>query len=76
MAKNARARLRPRAENIPPAQPAPAKRTFWIYALLFSATVAVYAQTAHFDFVNFDDPDYVTANPHVRGGFSAGVGPG
>jgi tetratricopeptide (TPR) repeat protein len=71
MAKNARARLRPRAENTPPAQPAPAKRTFWIYALLFSAAVAVYAQTAHFDFVNFDDPDYVTANPHVRGGFTA-----
>ena len=39
--------------------------------LLFAATFAVYAQTAHFDFVNFDDPDYVTANPHVRGGFTA-----
>jgi tetratricopeptide (TPR) repeat protein len=35
------------------------------------ATAAVYAQAAHFDFVNFDDPDYVTANPHVRGGFTA-----
>jgi protein O-mannosyl-transferase len=43
----------------------------WLYALLFAATVAVYAQTAHFDFVNFDDPDYVTANAHVRGGFTA-----
>jgi tetratricopeptide (TPR) repeat protein len=31
----------------------------------------VYARTAHFDFVNFDDPESVTANPHVRGGFTA-----
>jgi tetratricopeptide (TPR) repeat protein len=71
MAKTARARSRPHAENKPPVQPAPAKRTLWIYALLFSATLAVYAQAAYFDFINFDDPDYVTANPHVRGGFSA-----
>ncbi len=66
-----------RAEKKPPAQSAPAPRTlliysqFWIYALLFAATLAVYAQTAQFDFVNFDDPDYVTANLHVRGGFTS-----
>jgi tetratricopeptide (TPR) repeat protein len=38
---------------------------------LLLATFAVYARTVNFDFVNFDDPDYVTANPHVRGGFTA-----
>jgi tetratricopeptide (TPR) repeat protein len=53
------------------AKSAPARPPLWIYALLFLATVAVYARTARFDFVNFDDPDYVTANPHVRGGFTA-----
>ena len=70
MAKVARARSRPRAENTAAVQPIPAKRTLLIYALLFSATFAVYARAIHFDFVNFDDPDYVTANPHVRGGFT------
>jgi tetratricopeptide (TPR) repeat protein len=62
MAKTARTRSRPRAEN---------KSTLRIYTLLFAATLAVYARTISFDFVNFDDPDYVTANPHVRGGFTA-----
>ncbi|MGD0870984.1 MAG: tetratricopeptide repeat protein [Bryobacteraceae bacterium] len=38
---------------------------------LFLATFAVYAQVRHFDFVNFDDPEYVTANPHVRTGITA-----
>lgn len=34
-------------------------------------TLAVYAQTARFDFVNFDDPDSLTRNPHVRAGWTA-----
>jgi tetratricopeptide (TPR) repeat protein len=38
---------------------------------LFLATFAVYAQVRHFDFVNFDDPEYVTANSHVRAGITA-----
>ena len=66
----AKARPRPQVRAAVPAVPA-AKRTLWIYALLAAATLAVYAQAAHFDFVNFDDPDYVTANPHVLGGFTA-----
>jgi tetratricopeptide (TPR) repeat protein len=37
---------------------------------LFVATFAVYAQVRHFDFVNFDDPEYVTSNPHVRSGIT------
>ncbi|MGA3017377.1 MAG: tetratricopeptide repeat protein [Bryobacteraceae bacterium] len=37
---------------------------------LFVATFAVYAQVRHFDFVNFDDPEYVTSNPHVRTGIT------
>jgi protein O-mannosyl-transferase len=66
MPKAARSRARPSKT-----QPARTQHTLWIYALLFLATAAVYLQTARFDFVNFDDPDYVTANPHVRGGFTA-----
>jgi tetratricopeptide (TPR) repeat protein len=50
----------------------PAKAHDWpIYLALLIATLAVYAQTASFKFVNFDDPDYVTRNPHVRAGWTA-----
>ncbi|MGA2119156.1 MAG: tetratricopeptide repeat protein [Bryobacteraceae bacterium] len=38
---------------------------------LLIATFAVYAPVRHFDFVNYDDPDYTTANPHVRPGLTA-----
>ena len=34
------------------------------------ATLLVYAPVYRFGFVNFDDPDYVTNNPHVRSGLS------
>ena len=33
-------------------------------------TVAVYWPATGHDFVNYDDPDYVTANPHVQGGLN------
>jgi tetratricopeptide (TPR) repeat protein len=39
---------------------------------LFLATFAVYSQVRHFDFVNFDDPEYVSGNNHVRAGLTAG----
>jgi len=38
--------------------------------LLFAVTLGVYAQVGSFDFVNYDDPDYVTANPHVTTAFT------
>ena len=41
-----------------------------IAVLLVSAIFAIYGQTSGFGFVNFDDPDYVTANSHVRAGLS------
>ena len=50
----------------------PARAHDWpIYLALLVATLAVYARTASFEFVNFDDPDYVTRNPHVRAGWTA-----
>ena len=42
----------------------------WIYLLLAVAVLAVYSQVLHFDFVTYDDPDYVTANPHVQAGLT------
>jgi len=37
---------------------------------LFLATLLVYAPVYRFGFVNLDDPDYVTNNPHVRQGLT------
>ncbi|MEP6821486.1 MAG: tetratricopeptide repeat protein [Chthoniobacterales bacterium] len=37
---------------------------------LFVLTVMLYASVRHFGFVNFDDDDYVVANPHVLGGLT------
>jgi Flp pilus assembly protein TadD len=46
----------------------------WIYLLLAGAVLAVYGQVLHFDFVTYDDPDYVTANAHVQAGLTwAGI---
>ncbi len=47
-----------------------ARSDLLIYLVLFLATIAVYGQTGHFSFVNFDDPDYVLGNPHVRTGIT------
>ncbi len=41
-----------------------------IPVLLVLAVVAVYGPTLGFDFVNFDDPDYVSENPIVQRGLS------
>lgn len=44
---------------------------FVIWGLLFLVTFAIYGQVRDFDFVNYDDPDYTIANPHVREGITA-----
>ena len=38
--------------------------------LLVVATLAVYWPVRHHDYVNYDDADYVSANPHVQGGLN------
>src|SRR5712691_6924682 len=64
------------AKSPPPAEPS----SFWrhkmncpgfLSILLAIAVVGVYVQVVTFDFVNYDDPDYVTANPQVQGGLSS-----
>jgi protein O-mannosyl-transferase len=58
-----------------PAQKSPAlagaRLDLLICLTLLLATFAAYAQVRHFDFVNYDDPDYTTANVHVRSGLTA-----
>jgi tetratricopeptide (TPR) repeat protein len=50
----------------------PIDRGPWLIAFaLVVATIAVYAPARHFDFVNYDDNDYVYANPIVTPGMTA-----
>lgn len=46
------------------------RRDFAIYIVLLLATLAVYSQVRSFDFTSYDDPQYVSANPHVRSGLT------
>jgi tetratricopeptide (TPR) repeat protein len=42
-----------------------------ICLLLLASTLAVYSQVRLYDFVNYDDPEYVGENVHVRAGLAA-----
>jgi tetratricopeptide (TPR) repeat protein len=43
----------------------------WMISLLLAATVIlVYLPVRHYDFVNYDDPEYVTENPVVQAGLT------
>ena len=44
-----------------------------VCGFLLLAVIVVFAQTFTYDFVNFDDNDYVYENPHVRGGLTRGA---
>lgn len=44
------------------------RRVLWIGAALVAAVVAVYAQVYRHDFIDFDDPAYVSENLHVSRG--------
>jgi tetratricopeptide (TPR) repeat protein len=40
----------------------------WLLAvMLVLVTMALYWPATRYDFINLDDPDYVTSNPHVQG---------
>ena len=47
----------------------PRRRNLWIYLGLAIVVLAVYSEVRHFEFLNYDDPDYVD-NAHVRAGLS------
>lgn len=46
------------------------KQILMVCLLLAMATFAVFWQVRQYDFVNLDDPVYVTANRHIQGGLS------
>lgn len=43
-----------------------------LYAILTLTTLLLYAPVSHHDFLDFDDGQYVTQNPHVRTGLGLG----
>jgi hypothetical protein len=46
------------------------KRDALIGVVLAAIVLATFGQVVGFDFINYDDPDYVTANPYVRAGLT------
>src|SRR5439155_26255870 len=44
--------------------------TFLVCSILALVTAAVYLPVARHQFINFDDPDYVTGNPYVQAGLN------
>ena len=46
------------------------RRRTWLCAFLAVSTLALYLPSARFDFLTYDDQQYVTENPHVRAGFT------
>ncbi|HZL77532.1 MAG TPA: hypothetical protein VFC17_01670 [Candidatus Limnocylindrales bacterium] len=45
-------------------------RPLWVCVLLAVATAVVYWPAVGFDYVNYDDPEFVATNPHVLGGLT------
>ena len=65
-------RNRANSRDLPKAEPLlPGKNLVAIFCVLLAlATVALYSPVAGHPFLNFDDHDYVTANPHVHDGLA------
>jgi len=53
-------------DNVSPVRPA--LRTALLCALLFAGTVLVFSRASNFDFLDYDDPSYLTDNPQVQAG--------
>lgn len=49
----------------------PAAQRLWLVTALVAVTALVYADVRHFPFINWDDGEYVFANPHVLSGLSS-----
>jgi tetratricopeptide (TPR) repeat protein len=45
-------------------------RTLWICIALVALNLVVFAEVRHFEFVNWDDPSYITENTHVQQGLT------
>ena len=73
MARSAGARDKARPKTEVERTVAPARgtrRELYICGILLLLTFAVYSQVWNHQFVLYDDPQYVTENPHVRAGLT------
>jgi hypothetical protein len=71
MAKKRTARTRPDARDASASSGGRASPPAWIAAVGLVVLVGiVFLQTRDFGFVNWDDPQYLTANPHVSAGLT------
>lgn len=62
---------RQRPKPVEPVLPASRPSSdLWIFLFLMAAVFAAYWQTLHFDFVDYDDPAYVTQNVYVNAGIT------
>ena len=59
------------AADQPPRLESTWNHSLWVCLLLAVSTLVVYWPVTGHDFVNYDDTDYVTANPYVQAGLSA-----
>lgn len=61
----------PAASDREPEGESPSRRLLWITGLaLVALTTLVYLPVRGYPFIGFDDPGYVTENPHVTGGLT------
>jgi hypothetical protein len=68
---DARAAADPVPRPQPTTSPSPAiPLAVWIYLALGGLTLAAYGHVHRNEFVNYDDPTYVTNNPHLRDGLT------
>lgn len=44
--------------------------SFWICLALALVTAAVYCQVSSYDFINYDDPGYISENLHIQNGIT------
>jgi Flp pilus assembly protein TadD len=48
-----------------------ARAPVWVCLALIAANLMIYSPVRHFEFVTWDDPQYVIQNPHVTSGLTA-----
>src|SRR5215813_9799628 len=61
---------RTQKRETPPVKPVHRWGDAPVYATLVIAIAAIYGRAITFDFINYDDPVYVTDNPQIRAGLT------
>ena len=55
----------------PPPAPPPRHQALWVCLILAAVTLALYWPVTGYEFVNYDDTDFITANSTVQAGVTA-----